>query len=69
MTVRLLSRHLADKQKRRMTQLHFSTSLDSKRGHLFRRNLWYELSNTPGDLDSVLVELAFPEQAGEHRTA
>src|SRR5262249_5595445 len=42
MTVRLLPRHLADKKKRRMTQLHFSTSLDSKRGHLFRRNLWYE---------------------------
>src|SRR5262249_20870766 len=66
MTLRLLPRHLADNQKWCMTQLHSSTSLDSKRGHLFRHDLWYELSNAPGDLDSVLVELAFPQQAGEH---
>src|SRR5229473_4892406 len=67
-TVSLLARHLTDKQERCMTQLHLLTSLDGKRGHLLGRDLRHQFGDAARDLDSVLVELALPEQAREHRT-
>src|SRR5581483_6567990 len=65
--VRLVARHFADEQKRRVAQLHLLAGLDSKRSHLVGRNLGHQLGDAAGDLDSVLVELALPKQAGEHR--
>ena len=65
--MRLVTRHLAHQQQRRMTQLHLLARLDGERGHLLGRNLGHEFRDAAGDLDSVLVELALPEQASQHR--
>ena len=69
MTMCLVTRHLADEQQRRMTHLHLLTSLDRKRGNFLRRDLGHQFRNAASDLDAVLVELALPKQAGQHRAA
>jgi hypothetical protein len=50
-----------------MTQLHLLASLDGQRSDLLGCNLRHQLGDAASDLDSILVELALPEQAGEHR--
>ncbi len=67
--VRLVASHLADKQKRRVTQLHPLASFNGKRSHLLGLDLGNELGNAAGDLDSVLIKLALPKQARQHRAA
>ena len=63
----LVARHLADEQKRRVAQLHLLASLDGERRHLLGCDLWHQLGDTAADLDSVLVKLVLPQQAGEYR--
>jgi hypothetical protein len=67
--VSLVTRHLADEQQRHVPQLHLLTRFDRKRGNLLRRDLRHQFGNAAGDLDAVLVELALPKQAGQHRAA
>src|SRR5579864_638022 len=62
-----MTRHLTDEQKRRVTQLHLFARLDSQRRHLLRANLGNEFRDATCDLDSILVKLALPEEAGQHR--
>ncbi len=50
-----------------MTQLHLCPSLNRERGHLLGCNLGNKLRDAARDLDAVLVELALPKQAGQHR--
>ena len=65
--MRGVTRHLAHEQQRRVTQLHLLARLDGKRGHLLGCDLGHEFRDAAGDLDAVLVELALPEQASQHR--
>src|SRR5208282_6367661 len=67
--VRLVAGHLADKQKRRMTQLHTLAGFDCQSRHLLSRDLGNEFGNAAGDLDTVFVELALPKQARQHGAA
>ncbi|HVO81942.1 MAG TPA: hypothetical protein VMT28_14495 [Terriglobales bacterium] len=62
-----MPRHLADEQQWRMAQLHRLARLNRQDRDLFGRNLGNELGDASGDLDSVLVELRLPKQAGQHR--
>jgi hypothetical protein len=67
--VRLVASHLSDEKKWRMTQLHPLASFDCQRRHLLGRDLGNEFGNAAGNLDSVLIKLAFPKQARQHRAA
>ena len=42
-------------------------SFHGERGHLLRRDLRDQFVDAAGDLHAVLIELALPQQAGEHR--
>jgi hypothetical protein len=53
----------------RMTQLHPLASFDCQRRHLLGRDLGNEFGNAAGDLDPVLIKLALPKQARQHRAA
>src|ERR1700733_5582731 len=68
-TVRLMTRHFADDQKRRVTQLHLLARLNGKGSHLLGPNLRHSLGDASGDLDPVLVELALPKETRKHRAA
>ena len=65
--MRLVASHLADKQQWHMAQLHLLARLYRQPRDLLNRNLRHEFGDAAGDLDSVLVELAFPKQASQHR--
>ena len=65
----LVTRHLADNQQRHVTKLHLLASLDGESGNLLRLNLGDKLRNASRDLDAILLELALPERARQHRTA
>src|SRR5580765_119771 len=65
--MRGVTHHLTHEQKRRVTQLHLLARLDCQCSHLLGRDFGDELRDAARDLDSVLVELALPEQAREHR--
>jgi hypothetical protein len=67
--MRGVTRHLANEQKRSMTQLHTLAGLNGQRGDLFSLDLRNQLVDAAGDLHAVLIELAFPQQAGEDRAA
>ena len=41
--------------------------VDGKCGHLLGRYLWHQFGDTTRDLDSILIKLILPEQAGERR--
>jgi hypothetical protein len=59
-----MTRHLADEEKRRVTQLHLLAGLGGKRSDLLGRDLGHQFGNATGDLDSLLVELLLSEEAG-----
>src|SRR5579864_794366 len=66
-SMRGVTRHLTHEQKRRVTQLHLLASFDGERSHILSRDLGDEFRDAARDLDSVLIELALPEQACQHR--
>ena len=65
----LVTSHLAHQEQRRVTELHLLTRLDGKHSHSLGLDLGNKLGNAAGDLNAVLIKLALPEQAGEHRAA
>jgi hypothetical protein len=69
LAMRCMTRHLAHQEQRRMTQFHRLASLGSQRCHFLSRDFGHEFRDPSGDLYSVLVELLFPEEAGEYRPA
>ncbi len=65
--MRLVPRHLADQQQRRVTQLHLLARLDRQSRNLLRLDLRHQLSDAAGDSDTVLIELVLPQQAARKR--
>ena len=66
--VRFVTRHFADEQKRRVAQLHLLAGLDGKRRPpSLPRPLGTSSAMRPAISTPVLVELALPKQAGQHR--
>jgi len=62
-----MTRHLPHQQQRRVTQLHLLARLHCKPGHFFGRDLRHQFCDASGDLHAILIELALPEQASQHR--
>ena len=50
-----------------MTQLHTLASLDGQRSYTLCLDLRNECADAHGDFCAILVELALPQHAGEHR--
>src|SRR4029077_9805152 len=65
----LVTGHLAHQEQRCVTKLHLLARLDRERSNALGLDLGNEFRDAAGDLDAVLVELALPKQAGQHRTA
>jgi hypothetical protein len=68
-TMRGETGHLAHQQQRGVAQLHPFAGLDCQRCHTLGGNLRHQVAYASGDQDTVLVELVFPQHAGEYRKA
>ncbi len=66
-TMRLVPRHLAQHQQRRMPQLHHLAGLDGERGRARGLDRRDQRLDAVGDGNAVLVELVLPEEAVHQR--
>src|SRR6185437_9499130 len=67
LAMRCQSRHLTHQQQRSVTQLHLFAGLDGQRSYLFRRDLGHQLTDASCDRYTILIELVFPQHAGQNR--
>ena len=63
------TRHLTHQQQRRVTQLHLLAGLHGQRRDFFSGDLGHQLADASGDCDTILIKLALPQHAGQHRPA
>ena len=64
-----VTRHLADEKERNVAQLQGRAGLDCERGYGGGRDLGNEFAEARCDGCTGLVELVFPEHAGEDAAA